>query len=113
MIVLASGETDGQNRLPYLQKGILHQLMQETKGLGVVLEHRFYGKSMPTENLSRDNLRFLDTQQALADAAYFANHVVFEGLEWEMLNPDWTSWIVYGGSYAGSFAVGAHRFLNV
>lgn len=104
MIVLASGETSGENRLAYLQKGILHQLIKETHGIGVVLEHRFYGQSFPQKNLSTSSLRFLDTQQALADYAYFAQHIQFPGLESELLNSDWTSWIVYGGSYAGSFA---------
>jgi hypothetical protein len=82
----------------------LHQLIKETHGIGVILEHRYYGESMPKEDLSVDSLRFLDTQQALADYAYFAKHIQFPGLEWELLNSDWTSWIVYGGSYAGSFA---------
>ncbi|KAF2666149.1 peptidase S28 [Microthyrium microscopicum] len=104
VIVLASGETTGVNRLPYLQKGILSQLIKETHGIGVILEHRYYGHSMPTEDLSTENLRYLDTQQALADYAYFAKHIRFPGLEWENLSSDWTSWIVYGGSYAGSFA---------
>jgi hypothetical protein len=105
VIVLASGETTGENRLAFLQKGVLHQLIKETHGIGVVLEHRYYGESMPKNDLSVDSLRFLDTQQALADYAYFAKHIQFPGLEWELLNSDWTSWIVYGGSYAGSFAV--------
>ena len=103
VIVLESGETDGTGRLPYLQKGILHQLAEATNGVGVVLEHRYYGTSFPTPDLSTENLRFLTTQQALADTAYFAENVVFEGLENKNLTAPETAYIAYGGSYAGAF----------
>lgn len=105
VIVLASGETSGTDRLPYLQKGILNQLARATHGVGVILEHRYYGTSFPVPDLSVENLRFLDTQQALADTAYFAKNIKFEGLGDEDLTSDDTAWIVYGGSYAGAFAV--------
>lgn len=103
VIVLESGETDGTGRLPFLQKGILHQLAQATNGIGVVLEHRYYGTSMPTSDLSTENLRFLTTQQALADTAYFAQNVVFEGFGDVNLTAPGIPYIAYGGSYAGAF----------
>lgn len=103
MIVLQSGETDGTGRLPFLQKGIIHQLAQATNGIGVILEHRYYGTSFPTPDLSIENLRFLTTEQALADMAYFAKNVVFEGLEDKNLTAPETAYIGYGGSYAGAF----------
>ena len=104
VIVLASGEDTGVDRLPYLQKGIVHRLAQVTNGVAVILEHRYYGTSIPTPDLSTENLRFLTTEQALADTDYFAQHVVFAGLEAYDLNPSYTPWIAYGGSYAGAFA---------
>ncbi|KAL8841996.1 MAG: hypothetical protein Q9176_002934 [Flavoplaca citrina] len=103
VIVLQSGETDGTGRLPFLQKGLLHQLAQATNGIGVVLEHRYYGTSFPTPDLSTKNLRFLTTDQALADMAYFAQHVIFEGLEEKNLTAPGTAYFGYGGSYAGAF----------
>ncbi|KAL6720510.1 hypothetical protein ACLMJK_002434 [Lecanora helva] len=103
VFVLESGEDTGIDRLPYLQKGILHQLAQATNGIGVVLEHRYYGTSFPTPDLSTKNLRFLTTEQALADTAYFAQNVVFKGLENHKLTASDTPWIAYGGSYAGAF----------
>jgi len=39
--------------------------------LMLALEHRFYGASQPFANLSTENLRYLSSQQALADAATF------------------------------------------
>lgn len=52
VIVLQSGETSGVGRLPFLQKGIVNILTKATNGIGVILEHRYYGTSVPTENLS-------------------------------------------------------------
>lgn len=103
VIVLQGGETSGLGRLPFLQKGIVAQLAQATHGLGVILEHRYYGESYPTPDFSTENLRFLTTDQALADMAYFAQHVVFEGLEDKDLTSPKTPYIAYGGSYAGAF----------
>lgn len=103
VIVLQSGETDATGRLPFLQKGIVAQLAQATSGLGVILEHRYYGTSFPVPDLSTENLRFLTTDQALADMAYFARNVVYEGLEHLDLTAPKTAYIAYGGSYAGAF----------
>ncbi|EGC49684.1 extracelular serine carboxypeptidase [Histoplasma capsulatum var. duboisii H88] len=104
VIVLHGGEANGEGRLPFLQKGIVKILSEATHGLGVILEHRYYGQSFPTANLSTESLRFLTTEQALADSADFAQNVVFEGFE----DVDLTAkggnapWIAYGGSYAGA-----------
>jgi len=103
VIVLQSGETDGTGRLVYLQKGLLHKLAVDTNGIGVVLEHRYYGTSNPTPDYSTKNLRFLTTDQALADEAYFAQNVVFKGLEHLNLTAPHVAYIGYGGSYSGAF----------
>jgi hypothetical protein len=42
--------------------------------------------------------------QSLQDSAYFANNVVFPGLEDRKLNAQNVPWIYYGGSYAGAKA---------
>lgn len=95
-------------RLPFLHKGIAQKLANATNGLGIVLEHRYYGnspnESAPVPDLATENLRFLDTQQALADTNYFAKNIKFEGLEHLDLTAGATPWIVYGGSYAGAFS---------
>jgi len=102
VIMLEGGEDSGADRLVYLQKGLLAEMAQATNGVGVVLEHRFYGTSMPTSDLSTQSLRFLTTQQALADTAYFAQNVVFPGVSDNLKAPN-VPWIAYGGSYAGAF----------
>ncbi|KAI6476045.1 hypothetical protein MCOR17_001328 [Pyricularia oryzae] len=103
VIVLSAGETSGVGRLPFLQKGIVYIMAKALGGVGVILEHRYYGTSVPTPDFSTENLRFLTTEQALADTAYFAQNVKFKGLEDYDLSPAATPWIAYGGSYAGAF----------
>jgi hypothetical protein len=103
VIVLASGETSGTGRLPFIQKGVVAQIANATNGISVVLEHRYYGASWPVPDLSTENMRFLTTDQALADTAYFAQNIVFPGLEQYDLTSNSTAYIAYGGSYAGAF----------
>ena len=68
-----------------------------------MLEHRYYGESWPVPDLSTENLRFLTTDQSLADTTYFANNIVFPGLEQYNLTAKDTAYIAYGGSYAGAY----------
>ncbi|KAF2848562.1 serine peptidase-like protein [Plenodomus tracheiphilus IPT5] len=103
VFVLLGGETDGEERLPFLQKGIVHQVIKATGGLGVILEHRYYGKSFPVPDLTTKNLRFLSTEQSLAEIDYFARNVHFDGIDSDLTAPK-TPWVVYGGSYAGAQA---------
>ncbi|KAK7422471.1 hypothetical protein QQZ08_009459 [Neonectria magnoliae] len=109
VIILASGETSGEDRLPFLDHGILAMLAKATGGVGVVLEHRYYGTSFPVPDLRAENMRFLSTEQALADTAYFAQHVQFPGLEHHDLTASGAPYIIYGGSYAGAFAAFARK----
>lgn len=101
--ILQSGETDATGRLTFMQKGILKMISQATGGISVVLEHRYYGESFPTKDLSTENLRFLTTEQALADQVYFARNVKFPGMEDQDLTSGTTPYLAYGGSYAGAF----------
>ena len=43
VIVIDGGETSGEDRLPFLDTGIADILARATGGVGVVLEHRYYG----------------------------------------------------------------------
>ena len=59
VFVLDGGETSGEDRLPFLHTGILEILSKATNGLGIVLEHRYYGESIPVANFSTDSLRLV------------------------------------------------------
>lgn len=43
VIIIDGGETSGEDRLPFLDTGIADILARATGGVGVVLEHRYYG----------------------------------------------------------------------
>ncbi|KAH8977627.1 peptidase S28 [Lactarius akahatsu] len=103
VIVIDGGETSGEDRLPFLDTGIADILARATGGVGVVLEHRYYGKSIGVQNLSTDALRWLTNEQALEDSANFLRNVKFEGIAEDLTAPN-TPWIYYGGSYAGARA---------
>lgn len=62
------------------------------------LEHRFYGQSHPTEDVSVENLVYLSSEQALADLATFTVSMQ------ENLGLKENKWIAFGGSYPGSLA---------
>lgn len=60
------------------------------------LEHRYFGKSHPTSDTSLPNLRYLHSEQALADLAEF---ITAKKKEFRA-----TKVIVFGGSYSGVLA---------
>ncbi|KAF8628659.1 hypothetical protein AX15_003790 [Amanita polypyramis BW_CC] len=101
VVVLDGGETAGTDRLPFLDTGIVDILTRYLGGVGVILEHRYYGESFATQNLTTDSLRFLNNEQALADSANFMAKVKFANISEDLTAPK-TPWIYYGGSYAGA-----------
>ncbi|PYH43673.1 putative extracelular serine carboxypeptidase [Aspergillus saccharolyticus JOP 1030-1] len=121
VFVIAGGETSALNRLPFLSQGIVHELARIYHGVGLIVEHRYYGTSypedIPQEEAGRRktvlHLKYLTTEQALADYAYLATQLppilsslVSCNLTAETpadLSPQRTPWIAYGGSYAGAF----------
>ncbi|KAF7490169.1 Putative serine protease K12H4.7 [Sarcoptes scabiei] len=69
------------------------------KALLLLLEHRYYGKSFPTSDMTTENLRYLTSEQALQDTA---NFIEFIKKEYNLTESN--KWIVFGGSYSGSLA---------
>jgi hypothetical protein len=86
---------------------------------------RYYGKSVPVESLSTDDLRFLNNAEAMEDSAYVrSSHACLAGADADMqfienfkppktllplveddtLHPSNSPWFYYGGSYAGARA---------
>ncbi|CAB3410142.1 unnamed protein product [Caenorhabditis bovis] len=62
------------------------------------LEHRFFGDSWPIPNMEVSSLRYLTTQQALADIAEFIKAM---NKKHGFTNP---RWVTFGGSYPGSLS---------
>ncbi|XP_060534670.1 putative serine protease F56F10.1 [Cylas formicarius] len=97
VFLMIGGEGEATDK--WMTNGTWIDYARDFGALCFQLEHRFYGKSHPTEDLSTENLRYLTSEQALADLATFiyAMHEEFD------LQPD-VNWIAFGGSYPGSLA---------
>ena len=80
----------------WLNYGAWYKWAQENGAAMFVLEHRFYGQSKPTEDMSTENMKFLSSRQGLADAGHFIS----------AMNQRYnlSTWITFGGSYAGSLS---------
>jgi serine protease 16 len=77
----------------------IHFAAEQHRALLVALEHRFYGKSYPTVDMSLPHLRYLSSEQALADIAHFHSFLSDRfDLDRE------TKWVGFGGSYPGNLA---------
>ncbi|XP_054156718.1 putative serine protease K12H4.7 [Oppia nitens] len=83
----------------FIRSGAIATYAKKFNALTVELEHRYYGRSVPTVDLSVDNLRYLSSEQALKDAEQFVQFLVADRLA--LAN---SKWIVFGGSYSGALA---------
>lgn len=78
-------------------------LAQKLQGLILVLEHRYYGQSMPFKNdsLNLDKMVYLTSEQALSDLAYFIQQM--RDTHSHKIT-DKSPFITIGGSYPGALA---------
>jgi len=76
-------------------------LAKKFSALTFVLEHRYYGESRPTEDMSVKNLKYLTIRQALLDIRYF----IIKKKRTRAFGK--RKWIVFGSSYSGTLAVWA------
>ncbi|KHN95916.1 extracelular serine carboxypeptidase [Metarhizium album ARSEF 1941] len=109
VFIIHSGEFSGEGRLPFLEKGIGFNITQITGAVGIVLEHRYYGGSWPTENATTESYRFLTTEQAAADVAFFSKNLKIPGHDKLSLASPESPHILYGGSYAGGLVAIARK----
>ena len=85
------------------------ELAQAHGALLFALEHRFYGGSQPTSDLSLENMGLLSSHQALADLATF---VTWANEEYGI--PADAKWVTFGGSYPGALSAWARlKFPNL
>merc|ERR1719498_693728 len=75
-IIIAIGG-EGPLSSGYVNGHLTNKLFAEKMGGGTVaLEHRFYGKSQPFDDLGTDKLQYLTSRQALHDLAQFQKWLV-------------------------------------
>lgn len=73
-------------------------------GYAFILEHRYYGQSIPVDDLSIDNLKWLNIEQALADISVFIDFV-----RNNIVRNRWAKIILVGGQYGGTLSVWYHQ----
>jgi len=84
-----------------LENSLMEEMSQEFSCYMFYLEHRYYGESRPTPNVTDENLRFLTVEQALADTAHFIEYIKSSAVTPGAQN---SPVIVIGGQYSGSLA---------
>lgn len=75
-------------------------MAKENKAYLICLEHRYYGDSCPFKDFSTEHLKYLTSQQALADAATFLEYFINVKKKSDKIRKV----IVIGGSYTGAMS---------
>jgi hypothetical protein len=75
------------------------ELAPKYGALLLALEHRYYGPSNPFSDYSTENLKWLNSEQALGDIASFHNFISSQ-----MSLKESNKWVTFGGSYPGMLA---------
>jgi hypothetical protein len=69
-----------------------------------VIEHRYWGESVPFDTLTAETLQYLNLPNAISDMTYFAKNVDCQFCEGGTCNSDENPWVLVGGSYSGALA---------
>ncbi|KAB5523874.1 serine carboxypeptidase S28-domain-containing protein [Coniochaeta sp. 2T2.1] len=100
------GEQPADKYVGYLEEGTISGKYAEVfEGAVIVVEHRYWGESIPFEELTTETLQYLDLPQSIHDMTYFARNVA---LDFDSTNGDANApnspWVLIGGSYPGALA---------
>lgn len=75
-------------------------IARSLNGFVIVLEHRYYGESIPVDDLSLENLQWLNIEQSLADISIFIDFI-----RHRVVHNSRSKIILVGGRYGGTLAV--------
>ena len=78
-------------------------IAKEVGAIAFLLEHRFFGGSQPTSDLSFASLKYLTSEQALADVNAFITGM---NSKFNFTSPRWITW---GGSYSAMLSAWARQ----
>lgn len=99
VFLYVEGEGTGS---PYDVVGGQHvELAQVHGALLLSLEHRYYGASIPTADLSTPNMRYLSSHQAVGDVALFITQYVLPTYNLSLPS---AQIVTFGGSYPGALS---------
>ncbi|KAH8681442.1 peptidase S28 [Xylariales sp. PMI_506] len=99
------GESAADSRLGFLGNTTLSGLYaQEYGGAAIVIEHRYWGESVPFDQLTAETLQYLNLPNSVRDMTNFALNVDLEFCDDGPCTPDAVPWVLVGGSYSGALA---------
>ncbi|KAK3936273.1 peptidase S28 [Diplogelasinospora grovesii] len=106
VFVLNVGEQNADGFQGYLDNGTVPGLYADTfNGAVIVIEHRYWGESIPFDTLTAETLQYLDVPQSVMDMTYFAKTVPLEFDDSNGgANAPNAPWVLIGGSYPGALA---------
>ncbi|KAI0132335.1 peptidase S28 [Xylariales sp. AK1849] len=105
VFVFNPGELAADGMLGYLTNGTIPGLYaQEFDGAAIVIEHRYWGKSVPFNELTAETLRYHNLPAAMKDMTNFALNAKMEFCEEGDCNANDVPWVLVGGSYSGALA---------
>jgi len=88
---------EGEANPKWLTYGQWYKWAEDNGAAMFLLEHRYYGQSQPTEDMSTENMRYLSSRQGLEDLGHF---MAAMNAKYDLTAP----WITFGGSYPGSLS---------
>ncbi|KAI1326283.1 serine carboxypeptidase S28 [Xylariaceae sp. FL0255] len=102
IFLFSPGEQTASNLLGYLENTTLPgRYAQEFNGAVVMLEHRYWGKSIPYDTLTAETLQYLNLPNAIADQTNFAESFS-ETFCGDACSASQAPWVLVGGSYSGA-----------
>lgn len=98
IFIVVGGE--GEASLAYLEAGHVYDMAKVFNATMFNTEHRYYGESHPRPDTSKENLKWLTVDQALADLYTFIAYI--KNIHSELSR---SKIILFGASYSGSLVV--------
>ena len=106
VVLMNNGEAAEESGVSVYMKNnsITGAFAQEIRGAIIILEHRYWGRSSPYDNLTTENLQYLTLRNSIADMTYFARNVELPFDKNCSSNAPQAPWVLSGGSYSGALA---------
>ncbi|KAK4185600.1 putative serine protease [Podospora australis] len=105
IVVFSPGETAADYYTGFLDNSSIVGLYAQAIGAAtIVLEHRYWGESVPFKVFDTKNLTYLNLDNSIQDLVHFAKTVNLPFDDSGKSNAPAAPWILVGGSYAGALA---------
>lgn len=105
VVFMTPGESAAAGYDGYLENTTLTgHFAQVLNAAVIVMEHRYWGQSIPVPDFSTENMKYLTVNQSLADFENFALSARLPFDDTLSSNANNAPWVMSGGSYAGTLA---------